>query len=123
MLSFASQDRVWEICHLLPAMCRKDTAKRRPRGQTVQDGDTLHSSSKPLPPFSALQHTRALHERALPGEGGQRPGLRNREWCDRRNNVKHYCTNRRMLPAREQVSETESDMRNNVIICCTNYEN
>ncbi|XP_045627785.1 pleckstrin homology domain-containing family H member 2 isoform X3 [Ursus americanus] len=56
------QDRIRKVCHLLPAMCRKNTTKWRSRSKTLKNGNPFNPSSKPLPPFFALQYSRALHE-------------------------------------------------------------
>ncbi|XP_034514956.1 pleckstrin homology domain-containing family H member 2 isoform X3 [Ailuropoda melanoleuca] len=56
------QDRIWKVCHLLPAMCRKNPTKRRSRSKTLKNGNPFNPSSKPLSSFFALQYSRALHE-------------------------------------------------------------
>lgn len=64
---FLSQDWIWEIRYILPALCRTYPAERRPRSQTFQNGNPFHSPEKSLPPFPALQYSSSFHERHISG--------------------------------------------------------
>ncbi|XP_027478506.2 pleckstrin homology domain-containing family H member 2 isoform X2 [Zalophus californianus] len=57
-----ADSRIWKICHLLSAMCRKNTTKWRSRSKTLKNGNSFNPSSKPLPSFFALQYPCAFHE-------------------------------------------------------------
>lgn len=64
---FLPQDWIWEICYILPALCRTYPAEWRQRSQTFQNGNPFHSPEKSLPPFPAFQYSSSFHEWHISG--------------------------------------------------------